>query len=364
MIMKFLNFSFLTVLVCGLSAGTGAQASAFSETDIMEVMQNTGCDWADAEASLVVQRSISSTPSTVEQHGYSENTLLQTMADQGVSDYGAAAAFLDDQARETAKSTLTVDPYTHSLVAVATAAFLSRRQETSETPVPDDSASLDLIRRLQEEERLTEKKRQEAASREYILRLKEEDAEERFPAEPITTYVAPTSHLSSDHKAKLGTLFASAQAFDDGDVHDFNKAWSKGHIAEVQEIFTAYRGTLVTHSFADLQAEILAYKDSAAVRAALGQLAGYGGAGYGDAESGVLNTLVILSQNWHLASTAIGLSRQFDFDGSGIAKNSRDFIIHSLLENARTAGGCAPGYAGRFVRDQLILLCVQAGIGS
>lgn len=289
-----MNFSFLTILICGLSAGTGVQASDFSDANIMEMMQNTNCSWGEAENAL------------------------------------------------------------HRL---------------------DDTASLRLIQTLQEEEQDAERERQETASLDLIRRLQEEETVTHYTPtsggwpvadlwlpEPTASYVFPVSYLTGDHKTKLGVLFSSAQAFDNANVHGFNKEWSKGHIAEVQEIFTAHMGTPAPHSFAELRAAILAYQNTAPLCEALDKLAGYSGTGYADEESGVANTLTILSQNWHLASTDIGLSRDFVFDESGVAKNSRDFIIQSLLENAATGGGCAPGYAGRFMRDQLILLCVQAGV--
>lgn len=119
-------------------------------------------------------------------------------------------------------------------------------------------------------------------------------------------------------------------------------------------------------SFDNLKTEILTRsKDKNTVSAALRKFESHGGKnGYTDRESGVVNTLKILSHVWHVASTQLGKNQVFEYQfGSKVMKGtSQDFVIGSLIENAATMGGCSPGFAGRFVRDLLILLCVQEGI--
>lgn len=254
--------------------------------------------------------------------GYSEEVLLNAMAERGAISYREAAGILDREAQ------------------------LQEEDKGSSTSKVNRNEELSLayIRQLQETEN-----GYYSSSPSLVT--------------PTVTYVEPENILSTTpHKGTLKGLFCSAQGYDNSDVHGFNKGWSKTNIGTVQYIFKQAFGEVAPLSMSALKAEILSYKDSSAIRKALAQLEAYGSSGFSDDESGVANTLGILSQNWHIASTATGLSRKFVFDESGVARNSRDFVIHSLLENAATGGGCSPGFAGRFVRDQLILLCVQGGV--
>lgn len=259
--------------------------------------------------------------------GYSEEVLLNVMMERGATSYEQAAEMLDRDAVEVYKS-FGFETYAGPEV-----------EEKRKFDV-DDEASLALIRRLQKED-------QSSFSNSSTVQT--------------VTYMDPETVLSTTRKETLKALFLSAQSYDNDDVHAFNKGWSKTNIGAVQDIFEEAFGVIPSLSFSALKAEILSYQDSTAVRNALAQLEVYGLSGFADAESGVTNTLAVLSQNWHIASTDTGLNRRFVFDESGVAKNSKDFVIHSLLENAATGGGCSPGFAGRFVRDQLILLCVQGG---
>lgn len=119
-------------------------------------------DWEAAEqllASGVLEQDTApsrapSVLSTVEQYGYSEAALLQAMASHSLSTYGEASTFLDDQARKA---------FEHTPIVI------------SPLPLASSQSSLDLARRLQEEEQRSEKARQEKASREVIARLKEEE---------------------------------------------------------------------------------------------------------------------------------------------------------------------------------------------
>lgn len=284
--------------------------------------------------------------------GYGEEALLNVMMERGATSYEQAAEMLDRDAEEVYRA-FGFETYARPEV-----------EEKSSFDV-NEEASLALIRRLQEEDNRSSVPKidvNEELSLALIRQLQEEEQSSVYSATvPTISYVDPETILST-HKETLKALFLSAQSYDNGDVHAFNKGWSKTNIESVQDIFQEAFGVIPSLSFSDLKAEILSYQDSTAVRNALAQLELYGLSGFADAESGVGNTLAILSQNWHIASTNTGLNRRFVFDESGVAKNSKDFVIHSLLENAATGGGCSPGFAGRFVRDQLILLCVQGGV--
>ena len=288
--------------------------------------------------------------------GYSEEVLLNAMVERGATSYREAANILDREAFQMYQESGfgSYAPYSPSV--------FEEKKESGE------EASLALIRKLKEEDKRDSAPKvdmNEEASLAYIRQLQEESGYSSYSPSgmtPTITYVDPESVLSTTHKGTLKNLFLSAQGYDNSDVHGFNKGWSKTNIGTVQGIFKDVFGEVTSLSMSTLKANILNYKDSSAIRNALAKLEAYGVSGFADAESGVANTLAILSQNWHIASTDIGLSRKFVFDESGVARNSRDFVIHSLLENAATGGGCSPGFAGRFVRDQLILLCVQGGV--
>ena len=81
------------------------------------------------------------------------------------------------------------------------------------------------------------------------------------------------------------------------------------------------------------------------------------------------NVLLLLLKAWFLA-TGTERGRQvrfpytYDRQGVEVRGNSVEFCLFSLAENFATRGGCAPGFAGRVVRDLLILLRVQAGDGD
>ncbi|NCP61606.1 MAG: hypothetical protein GW748_06570 [Alphaproteobacteria bacterium] len=285
--------------------------------------------------------------------GYNEKALLNVMMERGATSYGQAAEMLDHDAAEMYR-TFGFEAYARPTL-----------EEKSSFDV-NEEASLALIRRLQEEDNRSSVPKidvNEELSLALIRQLQEEEQSSVYSTTvPTVSYVDPETVLSTTHKETLKALFLSAQSYDNGDVHAFNKGWSKTNIGAVQDIFQEAFGAIPSLSFSALKAEILSYQDSTAIRNALAQLEAYGLSGFADAESGVGNTLAVLSQNWHIASTDTGLNRRFVFDESGVAKNSKDFVIHSLLENAATGGGCSPGFAGRFVRDQLILLCVQGGV--
>lgn len=288
--------------------------------------------------------------------GYSEEVLLNAMVERGATSYRQAADMLDRDAFEAYQQP--------GFGSFSSFGFEEKKDD-------DEEASLALIRKLQKEDKRSAVPKvdmNEELSLAYIRQLQETEGGFSSYAPsvvtPTITPVDPETVLSTTHNATLKDLFLSAQAYDDGDVHAFNKGWSKTNIGTVKGIFEDAFGSVASLSMSALKAEILSYKDTLAIRNALSQLEAYGVSGFADAESGVANTLAILSQNWHVASTDVGLNRKFVFDESGVAKNSRDFVIHSLLENAATGGGCAPGFAGRFVRDQLILLCVQGGVSG
>ncbi|MDP4840707.1 MAG: hypothetical protein NWR43_03920, partial [Alphaproteobacteria bacterium] len=228
--------------------------------------------------------------------GYSEEALLNVMMERGATSYGQAAEMLDRDAAEVYR-TFGFEAYARPEV-----------EEKNSFDV-NEEASLALIRQLQEEEQ----------SSVYSTTV------------PTVSYADPETVLSTTHKETLKALFLSAQSYDNGNVHAFNKGWSKTNIGSVQDIFQEAFGVIPSLSFSALKAEIFSYQDSTAIRNALAQLEAYGLSGFADAESGVGNTLAVLSQNWHIASTDTGLNRQFVFDESGVAKNSKDFVIHSLL---------------------------------
>ncbi|CAD7953052.1 unnamed protein product [Amoebophrya sp. A120] len=76
---------------------------------------------------------------------------------------------------------------------------------------------------------------------------------------------------------------------------------------------------------------------------------------YADSETGLADVVLLLRKNWFLATL---LEEQ-----KGLSTGAQfDIPIESLLENHRTGGGCAPGFAGRFIRDLLQLLSIHFGL--
>lgn len=67
-------------------------------------------------------------------------------------------------------------------------------------------------------------------------------------------------------------------------------------------------------------------------------------------ETGVEDTTFWLRRNWWLGGYIV---EKLSSEGNLIHFPLRDTIVESILENKRTNGGCAPGFAGRFVRDFL-----------
>jgi hypothetical protein len=313
---KVMNYINISTLGAIFLASTALQASFtlnFTEQELLYAMQESGAtSFNEAEVYLRQQLTSSAAPMPAQEevslYGFTEVALLQAMAEQGLSDYHHAAQFLRRQQ--------------------------ARLNEAFGASAPRQSA---------------------AATASPMGQDGDRQAQE----------------ISTIHKRQLVDLWKSAQQYDNVDVHYFNQRWAKQHFSEVQNIFTTTYGNPEAKrlSFDTLKQEILScarnYRDELVT--AFNILSQHGGnQGYADHESGVSNTLMLLSQNWYLASNATGRSRkfQFQFGNQIIEGNSRDFIIHSLLENKRTNGGCAPGYAGRFVRDLLLLLCVQANISE
>jgi hypothetical protein len=251
--------------------------------------------------------------------GYSENVLLNVMMERGATTYKEAAFMLDREALKVSQSFEYVE-----------------EKKSDSVSDRDEEASLALIRRLEKEDKLLFSPTvdiDEALSLAFIRKLQEQEGGSApsfsyASVLPMENVIDPRKVLLT-HKEALKGLFLSAQKFDGGDVHAFNKGWSKTNIGKIQPIFTEAFGNPSSLSMSALKAEILKYEDTLSVRNALAQLEAYGDSGFSDAESGVANTLQILSQNWHIASTATGLNRKFVFNESGIAKNSRDFIIYT-----------------------------------
>jgi hypothetical protein len=175
-----------------------------------------------------------------------------------------------------------------------------------------------------------------------------------------TNIVAVRSLLNEQDTERVRTLYDTAHPYDDTDVHTFNKRWSKANISTILAIYSHHYGTPEVMDLNTLEAMIYSVSGSNELINAINQLRHHGG-DFRDNESGVESTLQMLSWNWSLASQ---MDREFTFQFQGIQMHgtAQEFIVQSFLENARTQGGCAPGYAGRFVRDMLILLSVQAGI--
>lgn len=126
-------------------------------------------------------------------------------------------------------------------------------------------------------------------------------------------------------------------------VHVYNRAFAKSHYAQLLGYYEKFLKFPPERNWAQLQDVIRKYDSSPEVVTALATMSGnikrYG---VKDAESGVDNIVSLLNRDWHLASN-YGLEY---------------LVIQSLRENKDTGGGCHPGYAGRFVRDLLVIMAM------
>lgn len=243
--------------------------------------------------------------------------------------------------------------------------------------------------------------------------------------------ITPTTTTSDSDR--LAQLFREAAGNQDGNVHDFNRSFVRPNLALLEGMFERKYGLdFVTSStastdFASLrvllrsylearlssgEAEKLFSRDVTAglstnpvllanqllgeLDAAFDKLESHcedrahatpanasAGASYADAETGVMDVVLLLRKNWFLAqevlggqpgrsaagntesrdhSVAVGARAAAAAPSSPYAPEAGDVILESLLENHRTLGGCAPGFAGRFVRDLLQLLAHAEGL--
>eukprot|EP00747_Dinoflagellata_sp_TGD_P209610 gnl/TRDRNA2_/TRDRNA2_82994_c0_seq1.p1 gnl/TRDRNA2_/TRDRNA2_82994_c0~~gnl/TRDRNA2_/TRDRNA2_82994_c0_seq1.p1 ORF type:complete len:315 (-),score=29.01 gnl/TRDRNA2_/TRDRNA2_82994_c0_seq1:157-1101(-) len=192
---------------------------------------------------------------------------------------------------------------------------------------------------------------------------------------------------------QLAALWSSASRFDNVDVHRFNRKWANPNCQKIEALYDTVYGAkfrdflaaehaVVGGADATLSPSVYFRAEalntfchlvrshcarnvsSASLDRAFRNLNEYLQAENGalrrwqDTESGVTDVFLWL---WRIFFLGTLVDNRFNYtyeepSGKLVNGTGTDFVMWSLCENAETNGGCPQGFAGRCVRDLLVLM--------
>ncbi len=160
------------------------------------------------------------------------------------------------------------------------------------------------------------------------------------------------------HKDALNqVLDALYKVSQDIDVHAFNKSFVNAHKATILQLNDVVKSS-ANSNYIEIIAKLKECQknynwQNTNLDKALDKLQAHLAINPVDAETG-LNVAHLFSQNWDLCKRLGGQKIVKISEHQSL--NNIEFFLWSMAENIETHGGCFPGFAGRFLRDNVYFL--------